>query len=303
MRRKPAVRIGEPGIIPARYSRSFFFLSSCCERARPVGTRLRSPFCTSGPHFVRPSARCRATSQIRNIHPTERVRICGNAPTGASLPSVRARVVSAPAQWAPAALTLSLHFRAALRATIYALPRYVPHFGSSGFGNNPCRRNRDNKRGWFLRVSSCSQIRRTRQPARRRVPITRRSRAWLRAILVCQNSALVLGCVAWIGHPCQKHPSTKTMSRSFRKTKSGLPKTAAFRRQPVMPCARNTAINRSSVEPLPEPRTLAMSEERRAFVMMSAMDLVLLTSRLKANLCSPVHRVSHDFPLATPPPI
>src|ERR1035437_1083190 len=73
-------------------------------------------------------------------------------------------------------------------------------------------------------ASSCSQIRTTRQPARRSVRVTSRSRARLPDSFRRQNARLFLGLVARFGQPCQKQPSTKTASRAFGKTKSGLPK-------------------------------------------------------------------------------
>src|ERR1017187_2738747 len=60
----------------------------------------------------------------------------------------------------------------------------------------------------------CSHMRRTRQPVRRMVQFTSRSRAWLRANFFFQNAALPLGLVPCLGQPCQKQPSTNTASRS-----------------------------------------------------------------------------------------
>ncbi len=65
-------------------------------------------------------------------------------------------------------------------------------------------------------------MRNTRQPARRNVRVTSRSRAWFAANFFRQNAALPLGIVPCIGQPCQKHPSTNTASRAARNTKSGL---------------------------------------------------------------------------------
>jgi hypothetical protein len=119
--------------------------------------------------------------------------------------------------------------------------------------------------GSFLRLSSCSQIRRTFQPSWRRVRVTRRSRVRLAAIFFRQKAALVRGLMKCRGHPCQKQPSTNTASFRARKTKSGFtvnlalcrppsvfrPLIVAPRRHPTIPCARKIAINRSSVSLLP----------------------------------------------------
>lgn len=51
------------------------------------------------------------------------------------------------------------------------------------------------RRGSFFRVSSCSQIRRTRQPSFRRIPVTLRSRTLFAASFLSQNAALFLGFV------------------------------------------------------------------------------------------------------------
>ena len=70
-------------------------------------------------------------------------------------------------------------------------------------------------------LSSCSQMRSTRQPARRNARFTRRSRAMFAANFRRQNAALPFGLVPCCGQPCQKQPSTNTASRCLWKTKSG----------------------------------------------------------------------------------
>ncbi len=87
------------------------------------------------------------------------------------------------------------------------------------------RRIRFNNRASFrlslvAHCKVCSQIRRTRQPARRNAAFTSRSRLLFADNFRCQNSRLFLGLVACLGQPCQKHPSTKIASRACRKTKS-----------------------------------------------------------------------------------
>jgi hypothetical protein len=87
------------------------------------------------------------------------------------------------------------------------------------FKNTP--RIHRTSRALFLRASSHSQIRITRQPARRNVRFTSRSRAWLPLIFRRHHAARFAGHVACFGQPCQKQPSTKMASRTCRKTKSG----------------------------------------------------------------------------------
>ncbi len=67
----------------------------------------------------------------------------------------------------------------------------------------------------LAQASSCSQIRSTRQPWRRSIRVTRRSRARFAANFFRQKAALPLGFVPCCGHPCQKQPSTNRASRSF----------------------------------------------------------------------------------------
>ena len=55
------------------------------------------------------------------------------------------------------------------------------------------------------------------------------------------------------------------------KTKSGLPKTGALRRQPAMSCARKSAIIRNSVLLFPLPRMRAITALRLALVKMSGI--------------------------------
>jgi hypothetical protein len=114
------------------------------------------------------------------------------------------------------------------------------------------------RRSWFLGVSSCSQMRRTRQSCLRSVRVTSRSRRLLASSLRFQNSALFTGVVERFGQQCQKQPSTKTASLSWEKTKSGLPKTGRFRRHPMMSQPRKNRIRISSVPWLPFPRNAVL---------------------------------------------
>ena len=124
-------------------------------------------------------------------------------------------------------------------------------------------------------------MRNTRQPARRSTRVTSRSRARFAANFCRQNAALPFGCVACFGHPCQKHPSTKTASRSLGNTKSGrtwklrMPdsefRMGICRRHPVIPCVRNTRSSASSVARFPRERMRAITADRLAFVKTSGI--------------------------------
>ena len=128
--------------------------------------------------------------------------------------------------------------------------RRIPQTGFTDPGYNtiysasaprgPSTDNLHRSRAEFFRLNSCSQIRITFQPLARSSRFTSLSRALLRAIFVRQNEALVLGLVPCLGHPCQKQPSTNSVTFSFEKTKSGLPGSFDLRRQPVMPFTRKT---------------------------------------------------------------
>jgi hypothetical protein len=72
-------------------------------------------------------------------------------------------------------------------------------------------------------LSSCSHMRTTFHPSRVSDRFTNRSRLRLDESFVSQNSRLLEGTFAQRGHECQKHPSTKTATRSRLKAKSGLP--------------------------------------------------------------------------------
>lgn len=79
----------------------------------------------------------------------------------------------------------------------------------------------------------------------------------------------------WIGHECQKHPSTKTTTRDEGKTKSGLtdslgPSTILrCLRQPDTPSRLNALANASSVDLLPRDGIADITRERFSLVQMS----------------------------------
>ena len=57
-------------------------------------------------------------------------------------------------------------------------------------------------------------------PASNKAALTRRSRARFLSILAVQYAVLLLGLLKCSGHPCHKHPSTKTATRSRGNTMS-----------------------------------------------------------------------------------
>ena len=73
-----------------------------------------------------------------------------------------------------------------------------------------------------ITAGSCSQNRRTVQPASRSETFVSSSRTRLRATFIAQKSAFVLATVWWSGQPCQKHPSMKIATLERVKTKSAL---------------------------------------------------------------------------------
>lgn len=129
----------------------------------------------------------------------------------------------------------------------------------------------------FFGTSSCCQIRNTRQPCRRNVRLTIRSRSRLPSNFCRQNARLLAGCVAWSGQPCQKQPSTNTASRAFRKTKSGLPNTGQCRRQPVMRWRRNKMIIANSVDLFPQDRTRDITSDLFDLPYMSTTETCFRT--------------------------
>jgi len=77
--------------------------------------------------------------------------------------------------------------------------------GRRGLTQPPSARpSRPSSRASFRRASSCSHTLSTRQPIRRSVRLTNRSRARFAAIFLRQNAAYPPGLMKCRGHPCQK---------------------------------------------------------------------------------------------------
>jgi hypothetical protein len=123
-------------------------------------------------------------------------------------------------------------------------------------------------------TSSCSQIRNTRQPLRRRLALVTLSLCRLRRIFSFQYATLELGTRLHLAHPCQKHPSTKMRRRFRRKTKSGLPgRSDGLTSHPQTPALTSAPRNRHSVERLPWERTRPMTLERTSLETVSNSNL------------------------------
>ena len=138
----------------------------------------------------------------------------------------------------------------------------------------------------------------TLQPARRNARVTRASRRLFPASLRCQNARLFFGCVACLGQPCQKQPSTKSAMRDLGKIKStvtrssrgdealfnfgfwisdfGFDVSASLRwllrmtrviclLHPLIPLARSNRTSASSVARLPRLRIRDITSDRFAF--------------------------------------
>lgn len=89
---------------------------------------------------------------------------------------------------------------------------------------------------------SCSHMRRTVQPAAIRASSLLRSLCMFRSSLLAHHFALVAGRVAWIGHPCQKQPSTNTASLQVGKRASAKHRRVATGRR----CLKNRRPSRWS---------------------------------------------------------
>jgi hypothetical protein len=71
------------------------------------------------------------------------------------------------------------------------------------------------------------------------------SRVLFSRIFARQNDAFVRGQTWWVGHPCQKQPSTKMTVRKFLNTMSGLPGNV-FEDPGLIPWSRNDLLSRIS---------------------------------------------------------
>lgn len=85
-----------------------------------------------------------------------------------------------------------------------------------------------------LGFTACSQIRITAHPAALNCTSVSWSRARVRAILARHQALLWVGHVQCAGHPCQKHPSTKTAIFSLRRTMSAVRRRAGRGRASVV---------------------------------------------------------------------
>src|SRR5205807_1231933 len=95
----------------------------------------------------------------------------------------------------------------------------------------------------------------------------------LPAILAFQYRMFDFGRKSQRGHPCQKHPSRNTATRSCRKMKSGRPASLTFLRQPLRLDSLSSLMKLSSVVRLPEDRIFDIVRDRWARSMLSAIAL------------------------------
>ena len=116
----------------------------------------------------------------------------------------------------------------------------------------------------------CSQILTKRIPCRISALETYRARRRFAATLAFQYFRFPLGRRRQRGHPCQKHPSTKTATRRLGNQKSGCPgMERGCIRQPLIPDLTRVSLNCFSVERLPVDRTFDIKALRSSFVRVS----------------------------------
>lgn len=118
--------------------------------------------------------------------------------------------------------------------------------------------------------SWCSQILNVEIPFAFSNRLTPRARSLFPSIFERQYLRFVFGSRRHRGHPCQKHPSTKTATRRFGNQKSGCPTMSrGCICQPLMPRRTRSSLNRLSVEKLPVDRTFDIRTLRWCFVSVS----------------------------------
>ena len=158
------------------------------------------------------------------------------------------------------------------------------------FGSKRLKRARSMRatvRQLSLRVRAHSHTRSTVHPVARSARETARSRCTFLASFALQYAARERGIWPWIGHTCQKHPSTNNATRSWAHTKSGEPASLDPRRQPVRRCARSKRISLCSVVALPLLRTSAIIADRRSFVKISPIMQIRCSSHCRMAMQRP----------------
>ena len=116
-----------------------------------------------------------------------------------------------------------------------------------------------------------SQKRNTVQPRFLNSAVTSLSLSMLRARFLSQYAAFCLGTIFLQWCPCQKQPSAKTAIFLSGNTKSGLPITGYFRRQPLIPLCLNISISLCSVERFPFAFTFRIIALLSSFENVSAI--------------------------------
>lgn len=118
--------------------------------------------------------------------------------------------------------------------------------------------------------SLCSHTLRTRMSMARRSRATRRARLLFPSTLDLQYPRFPLGSRRHLGHPCQKHPSTKSATRALLNQKSGWPRIArGWSRQPFTSALTSANRRRPSVDLFPTERTLDINSLRSHLVRLS----------------------------------
>jgi hypothetical protein len=120
-------------------------------------------------------------------------------------------------------------------------------------------------------LNECCQMCITRHPRRRNSLLMRLSRSEFRRSFEIQKARLVLGTERQRGHACQKHPTTKTSTRSLEKRRSGLPAIATCRLQPRRPPDFGRRASFCSVRAFPLLRFFDIRAERLFVVKRSGM--------------------------------
>jgi len=121
--------------------------------------------------------------------------------------------------------------------------------------------------------SLCSHTLRTRIPFALSSRATRRARFLLPSILDRQYLRFAFGSRKHRGHPCQKHPSTKTATRPLGNQKSGCPgMERGCIRHPLVLDLTSASLNCFSVERLPIDRTFDIKALRSCFVRVSILN-------------------------------
>jgi len=140
----------------------------------------------------------------------------------------------------------------------------------------------------------------THHPRLRKMRLHSESRLLFLKSFFVQYSTLLLGLLPCLGHPCQKHPSTKIAIFNLGNAKSGRPGSGRCRRQPDIPARRNAPAKANSVLRLRRDRIAAITFDRFCFVKTSAMftKQIFLPNTLPNFLLFPRLTQHYQFPVS-----